>query len=81
MTTPEETAVRIVVTGGAGRVGAYVVRELVGRGDHEVTVFDRVAPPFGTERVRWIQGDITDFGEVVSALARADAVSILAASG
>ena len=36
-----ETAVKVLVTGGSGRIGRYVVRELVEAG-HEVTSVDVV---------------------------------------
>jgi len=35
---------KVVVTGGQGQLGQYVVRELAAAGD-EVTVFDRVPGP------------------------------------
>ncbi len=68
---------KVVVTGGSGRIGQYVVKELLSSG-HEVTVFDRVAPP-AKEGVRWVRGDIEDLGEVISALRGAEAVVHLAA--
>ncbi len=68
---------KVVVTGGSGMIGQFVVRELLG-GSHHVTVFDRVPPP-AAEGCRWVKGDIEDFGEVLSALLGADAVIHLAA--
>jgi len=67
---------KIVVTGGSGKVGAYVLKELLAS-KHEVAVFDRVRP--STDGVRWIKGDIETFGEVVSAFLGADAIIHLAA--
>jgi nucleoside-diphosphate-sugar epimerase len=64
------------MTGGSGKVGTYVVKELVD-GQHEVCVFDRVRPQ--NDQVRWIQGNIEDFGDVLSAFVGADAVIHLAA--
>ena len=61
----------------SGRIGQYVVKELLSSG-HEVTVFDRVAPP-AEKGVRWVRGDIEDLGEVISALRGAEAVIHLAA--
>jgi nucleoside-diphosphate-sugar epimerase len=73
---------RVVVTGGAGKLGQWVVRDLAEPGDnvprHQVTVLDRVpgtAPPGG----RWLIGDVEDLGQVLGALAGAEAVIHLAA--
>jgi len=68
---------KILVTGGQGKVGRFVVQELVNSA-HEVTVFDRVPGP---ERgaVRYLVGDIQDLGEVMEAMHGADAVIHLAA--
>ena len=72
---------RVVVTGGAGKLGRWVVRELISGTDggaaHEVTVFDRSPCPVG-ESARYLPGDITDLGHVVGALAGVDAVIHLA---
>lgn len=74
---------RIVVTGGAGKIGRWVVRELLGadsRQSHEVVVFDR-APLPPEPGLRSLVGDICDLGQVFGALAGADAVVHLAAVG
>ena len=69
---------RVIVTGGSGRIGRYVVRELV-RAGHEVTnadvVYERVLG------VRSQQVDLTEAGQVYQLLAqaRAEAVVHLAA--
>ena len=68
---------KVVVTGGSGRIGQFVVRELLAR-SHEVTVFDRLAPQAAAD-CRWVRGDIEDFGDVMSALMGAEAVVHLAA--
>lgn len=72
----------ILVTGGLGKVGRWVVAELidshVGKSGHRVTVFDRAAGP---ERgpVKYLIGDIQDLGQVMEALIGMDAVIHLAA--
>jgi nucleoside-diphosphate-sugar epimerase len=68
---------KILVTGGQGKVGRFVVQELVNSAA-EVTVFDRVQGP---ERgaVRYLVGDIQDLGQVMEAMQGADAVIHLAA--
>lgn len=73
---------RVVVTGGVGKLGEWVVRELrdtsAGRAPHEVVVLDRVAVP-EQEGVRYLVGDVTDLGQVVGTVAGADAIIHLAA--
>ena len=65
---------RVLVTGGSGRLGAFVVDALAE--DHEVTVFDRARP---TQDVAFIQGDILDRHSVADAVEFQDAVVHLAA--
>jgi nucleoside-diphosphate-sugar epimerase len=73
---------KILVTGGLGKVGRWVVAELLeggaGKSAHQVTVFDRAAGP---ERgaVKYLLGDIEDLGQVMEAMIGADAVIHLAA--
>ncbi len=43
---------RVVVTGGAGPLGAWFVRALAARGTHDVVVFDLVPPPDAPPGVR-----------------------------
>jgi nucleoside-diphosphate-sugar epimerase len=73
---------KLAVTGGSGKLGQWVVRELVDAADdrvpHEVTVFDLVTGP-PLEGVRYLVGDVQDLGQVVGAMAGADAVIHLAA--
>jgi nucleoside-diphosphate-sugar epimerase len=72
---------KIVVTGGLGKAGRWIVRELTssanGREAHDVLVFDRT----GHAReagVRYLAGDILDLGQVFEVLAGSDAVIHLA---
>ncbi|MEE3259067.1 MAG: NAD(P)-dependent oxidoreductase [Candidatus Latescibacterota bacterium] len=58
---------RIAVTGSSGRIGRYVVRELINAG-HEVVGLDVQSQP-GSMRV-----DLTDAGQIYGALAGAAAV-------
>jgi nucleoside-diphosphate-sugar epimerase len=84
---------KVVVTGGCGKIGRWVVSELLdssdGRAPHQVTVLDLHA---GQEQqrlrrfrggqqepVRYLVGDTGDLGQVAGALAGADAVIHLAA--
>ncbi len=68
---------KVVVVGGSGRIGSFVVRELLASSDHKVTVFDRTAP--SVPGVAWMQGETGDFGDMVGALDGAEAVIHLAA--
>ncbi len=70
---------KIVVTGGSGKAGAYVVRELA-RAGHDVVNLDRVRPNEGS--APFLLTDLTDAGEVYDALAqtRPDIVCHLAAN-
>src|SRR5215207_3609497 len=69
---------RVVVTGGAGRIGRWLVREeLAPR--HDVTVFDRVLPAEPTDGVTYKLGECENLGEVYDVLRGADAVVHLAA--
>jgi nucleoside-diphosphate-sugar epimerase len=69
---------RVVVTGGSGRIGRWVVRELLSRG-HEVTIFDRVPPTEQPAGVRYKLGECDDLGAVYDVLRGHDAVIHLAA--
>jgi nucleoside-diphosphate-sugar epimerase len=69
---------RVVVTGGAGRIGRWIVRELTAR-QHDVTVFDRVAPSELPAGVSYKLGDCEDLGGVYDVLRGHDAVIHLAA--
>jgi nucleoside-diphosphate-sugar epimerase len=68
---------RVVVTGGAGKAGRAVVRDLLDH-EYEVTSIDLVRDPNQTDRHQLV-ADVTDYGETVDALKGADAVVHLAA--
>lgn len=62
----------VLVTGGAGAIGRFVVAELADRG-HAVTVFDRIEPTFeGVTPTRpdvtYIDGDVTNSSAVARAI-------------
>lgn len=59
---------KVIVTGGSGKAGRHVVRELA-EGGHEVVNVDRVAPAQALPG-KLIQIDLTDAGEVFDAIAQ-----------
>jgi len=66
---------RVLVTGSAGKLGQWVVRELKAH-RHDVTSFDRVRGPEPADRD--LIGDIEDLAAVADAVAGADAILHLA---
>ena len=66
---------KIVVTGGSGKVGTYVLQEL--QGHHEIVAFDRHAPT--VENVSFVEGDILDPDACRRAFEGTDVVVHLAA--
>ncbi|WP_281884651.1 NAD-dependent epimerase/dehydratase family protein [Agromyces rhizosphaerae] len=58
---------RVAVTGGSGKLGRTVVRELTAAG-HDVVNFDRV----GERGPSFVQLDTTDYGQVIDALGGVD---------
>ena len=69
---------KLLITGGAGKVGQWIVHELLNSEGYEITVLDRTPGP---ERgaVKYLVGDIQDLGQVIEAMAGAEAVIHLAA--
>ena len=67
---------RIVVTGGSGKAGRAIVRDLVEHG-YDVLNVDIAAP---AERLcPFLKADLTDMGETIEALAGFEAVAHMAA--
>jgi nucleoside-diphosphate-sugar epimerase len=67
---------QILVTGASGRIGRYVVKELVSAG-HSVTGVDILSSE--AKSSRFLRVDLTDAGEIYQALAAAEAVVHLGA--
>ena len=66
---------KVVVTGGAGKLGRWVVRDLTSAG-HAVTIFDKVYDAEAADRTQ--TGDIENLSEVSAAFVGADAIIHLA---
>lgn len=66
----------VLVTGGSGTIGGYVLRELL-RAGHEATCFSRTAPR--VKGVRFITGDVTNIEDIEKACDGHDAIIHLAA--
>lgn len=67
----------VAVTGGSGRVGRYVIEELIAHG-YEARNLDQRPPEEGS-RARFIRTDLTDFGQVCNATRDCGAIIHLAA--
>ena len=65
---------QILVTGASGRIGRYVVKELVSAG-HSVTGVDKLVSDGSSPR--FLHVDLTDAGEVYQALAGAKAEAVV----
>ncbi len=64
---------KVLVFGGAGFLGSYVVDELIERG-YEVTIFDLVKSPHIDEKMSTIIGDIMDVNAVKKAVSGNDII-------
>src|SRR4051794_12023329 len=68
---------QILLTGGSGTIGAYVLRELLA-GGHTVTCYSRTTPPL-VEGAGFIAGDIMDLESLTRACRGCEAIVHLAA--
>lgn len=66
---------KIVITGGAGNLGGYVISEL--REQHEITILDLIAPQ--GNQCKFIKADLTNFEEVNQGVKNSDAIIHLGA--
>lgn len=70
---------KILVTGGTGFVGSYIIKELVERGYQVKALWRSQKLPFYIpvtvlDKVEWVQGDILDITSLEDAMEGADAV-------
>src|SRR4051794_27551274 len=68
---------KVLVTGGSGTIGPYVLRELV-RAGHAVTCYARKTPPL-VEGTEFFAGNIMDLDRLGEACRGCDAIVHLAA--
>jgi nucleoside-diphosphate-sugar epimerase len=71
MSSPRTPTTRVAVTGGSGKLGRAVVRDLAEHG-YEVVLLDRVPSPDPVEGVVFVKVDLTDYGQVAQALTSVD---------
>jgi len=69
--TPASPAIRVAVTGGSGKLGRAVVRDLASHG-YEVVLLDRVPSPDPVPGVSYVRVDLADYGQVLQALTHID---------
>jgi nucleoside-diphosphate-sugar epimerase len=70
--------VRVLVTGGNGKLGRWVVRELRDHG-YDVVSVDRALPATGEPGVQYRQVEMSDLGQVIGTATSGDALVHLAA--
>lgn len=69
---------KVLVTGAAGRLGGFVIQELMHQ-DHEPVLFSRTEPKDGFSNLTWIQGDLCNYDDCLRALKSVQAVQHLGA--
>jgi nucleoside-diphosphate-sugar epimerase len=68
---------KVLITGGNGKLAAYVIRELAA--DHDLVLFARHQPADEFAHYPWIQGDLTDFAACQRAVAGVEAIQHIGA--
>jgi len=68
---------KVLVTGGSGRLAKHVVREL--EKDYELVLFSRSRPPEDRSDLTWIQGDLNSFQDCQRAAEGVQAIQHLGA--
>src|SRR5689334_16261538 len=76
MSSGGATMKNVVVTGGSGKAGRAVVRDLVG---HGYNVLNVDVAPSRDPVAKFLKADLTDYGQTIEALANAEGVVHLAA--
>lgn len=68
---------KILITGASGRLGAFVIRELVS--EHSLVLMSRRTPPAEFSHLPFIQGDLNSFEDCQRAVQDVDAIQHLGA--
>lgn len=68
---------KVLITGGSGRLAKYVARELEGK--HDLVLFSRSRPPEDRSHLPWIQGDLNSFDDCQRAVEGVRAIQHLGA--
>jgi nucleoside-diphosphate-sugar epimerase len=80
---------RVLITGGYGFIGAWIIRELLSRGD-QVWVYDLkedarrlklILPEAEVAKATFVQGDVTDFKSLSAAIARHNITHVIHLAG
>jgi dTDP-L-rhamnose 4-epimerase len=77
---------KILVTGGAGFIGSFLVDELVGKG-HEVTIFDNLEPQihngnlpeYLNKKAKFVRGDVRNYDALKQRVVESDVILNFAA--
>ncbi|HMN29640.1 MAG TPA: NAD(P)-dependent oxidoreductase [Caldilineaceae bacterium] len=67
----------VLITGGNGKLAAYLIRELAP--NHEIVLFARPRPADEFSQYRWVEGDLTDFNACQRAVEGIDAIQHIGA--
>ncbi len=57
---------KVLITGGSGRLAKYVAREL--EDDYEAVLFSRTRPPGDRAHLPWVQGDLNSYDDCLRAV-------------
>ena len=79
MQSQEQNGITVLVTGGTGFIGAYIIQELITKGYSVKALHRRNNFPFyiskeTLSKVEWIQGDILDVETLENAMENVDAI-------
>lgn len=71
---------KIIIFGGAGFIGKNLVRAFAEK-KYDIVVYDRIDVPFSADRVRYVQGNLSDVDTMADIISQGDIVVHLAWNG